>query len=313
VGLTVHLHRVYGLTVEAPFPLPGVPVIADPRRADEVDVTITWTSTSAAALRCPNVTHPAEHPTAPEIGTTAAGDTCLAWAGELMFRFSADLRHIHAHSAPAMLEYIPTVTVGLVLGVLLQRKGVLCLHGAALAWHGQAVAVLGPSGAGKSTLSAALVRRGATLLTDDVIALRQTPRGPAVEVGCLGIRLLPDAVEHAGMDGMGLGHVPYIDKRLWDLSGRAAEMAVADPTPLRAIYMLQPAEDAAGPLQVAALTPQQALRPLVPNWYPPNLMKLMQAPDLGRLAALARTVPMHAVTYARSWDNLSALAALLTP
>jgi hypothetical protein len=313
VGLSVHLQRVYGLTIESAFPLPGVPVIADPRLAGEVDVTITWTSTPAAALRCTNMAHPAESPSAPEIGTTAAGDFCLAWAGELMFSLTSDLRHIHAHSGQARVGYIPTVTIGLVLGLLLQRRGVLCLHGSALAWQGQAIALLGPSGAGKSTLSAALVRRGATLLTDDLIALRPTPQGLAVELGARGIRLLPDAVEHAGLDATGLGHVPHNDKRLWDLSDRAAEGAETGPTLLRAVYMLQPAADAVGALQVAALTPQQALRPLVPNWYPPNLMKLMQAPDLGRLAALARTVPMNAVTYAHRWDNLPALAALLTP
>lgn len=309
MGLNVHRQRVYGLAIESPFPLPGVPLQADPCITSEVDLTITCTLADARELRCAHVTHPAQSDSAPEVGTTAAGEFCLAWAGELMFRFTADLRHLHVQSRLERPDYIPTIVIGLVLGLLLQRRGVLCLHGSAVAWRGRAIAVLGPSGAGKSTLSAALVRRGATLLTDDVIALRPTPQGTAVEPGPRGLRLLPDSVEHAGLSDAGLGEVPHNDKRLWDLSGRAADGALL----LGAVYLLQPAADPGTAMRVSALTPQQALRPLVSNWYPPNLMKLMQSADLGRLAELARTLPMHAVDYAHDWGRLQALAALLAP
>jgi hypothetical protein len=82
---------------------------------------------------------------------------------------------------------------------------------------------------------------------------------------------------------------------------------------LGAVYLLQPAADPGTAMRVTALTPRQALRPLVSNWYPPNLMKLMQSTDLGRLAELARTLPMHAVDYAHDWGRLQDLAALLAP
>jgi len=309
--MNVHRQRVYGLVIESPFPLPGVPLEADAGIAREVDLAITCTRADTGDLRCAHVTHPAPSSAAPEVGTTAAGEFCLAWAGELMFRFAADLRHLHVQSRMERPQYIPTIVIGLVLGLLLQRRGVLCLHGSAVAWRGRAIAVLGPSGAGKSTLSAALVRRGATLLTDDVIALRPTPQGPAVELGPRGIRLLPDAIEHAGLGDAGLAAVPHNDKLLWDLSGGATDEDGA--LLLGAVHLLRPAADPGTATRVSALTPQQALRPLVSNWYPPNLMKLMQPADLGRLAELARTLPMNAVDYAHDWGRLEALAALLTP
>lgn len=50
-------------------------------------------------------------------------------------------------------------------------NGRVVLHGSAVVIDGVAVATIGPSGAGKSTTAAALVRQGAALLADDVVAI----------------------------------------------------------------------------------------------------------------------------------------------
>lgn len=55
--------------------------------------------------------------------------------------------------------------------LLRHLEGKLALHGAAVCHRGRAVILLGRSGQGKSTLAASLCRHGATLLSDDAIAL----------------------------------------------------------------------------------------------------------------------------------------------
>ena len=57
----------------------------------------------------------------------------------------------------------------LILHQLLNSRVVL--HGSAVVIDGVAVAIIGPSGAGKSTTAAALLRRGAGLLSDDVVVI----------------------------------------------------------------------------------------------------------------------------------------------
>jgi hypothetical protein len=50
-------------------------------------------------------------------------------------------------------------------------RGFEALHASGVALRGKAALFSGPSGAGKSSLAAALLRRGATLLSDDTVAL----------------------------------------------------------------------------------------------------------------------------------------------
>ncbi len=57
------------------------------------------------------------------------------------------------------------------LAATLQGLEVLHASGVALAGRGRATLLTGPSGAGKSSLAAALLRRGAALLSDDTVAL----------------------------------------------------------------------------------------------------------------------------------------------
>jgi serine kinase of HPr protein (carbohydrate metabolism regulator) len=75
------------------------------------------------------------------------------------------------------------------------------LHATAVAINGRAVLIMGPSGAGKSDLALRLIDRGAMLVSDDYIMVRQSAglvlaEPPAaiaglIEVRCLGIVSMP--------------------------------------------------------------------------------------------------------------------------
>jgi HPr kinase/phosphorylase len=58
------------------------------------------------------------------------------------------------------------------------------VHASAVAWHGRGVLLRGPAGAGKSSLALALLRAGAVLVADDLVAVaaeggRLVARAPA--------------------------------------------------------------------------------------------------------------------------------------
>ncbi|CAI6036474.1 aldolase [Cohnella sp. JJ-181] len=61
--------------------------------------------------------------------------------------------------------------LGSCMGAALMQRGILPLHGSAVAIDGQAYGIVGDSGAGKSTLAAAFLQAGFPLVSDDVIAL----------------------------------------------------------------------------------------------------------------------------------------------
>ncbi|BCG57410.1 hypothetical protein [Paenibacillus sp. URB8-2] len=67
--------------------------------------------------------------------------------------------------------------LGTCIGVLLFQRGLLPVHGGALALEGKHIIVTGHSGAGKSTLTAALTKRGCAFLADDIAALQEDERG----------------------------------------------------------------------------------------------------------------------------------------
>ncbi|MBD8071108.1 aldolase [Bacillus sp. PS06] len=68
-------------------------------------------------------------------------------------------------------DIIRLYILGSCFGTLLLQRGILPLHGSAIAVDGKAYAIVGESGAGKSTLASAFMEKGYQLLSDDVIAL----------------------------------------------------------------------------------------------------------------------------------------------
>ena len=61
---------------------------------------------------------------------------------------------------------------GYCMAIILLQRGILPLHGSAVAVDGKAYAIIGRSGAGKSTLAKALMEQGFSFLCDDIIPVR---------------------------------------------------------------------------------------------------------------------------------------------
>jgi hypothetical protein len=126
--------------------------------------------------------------------------------------------------------------LGSALGALLQQRGVLTLHGSAIAVDGGCIGFLGHSGVGKSTLAAALCRQGYRLVTDDIMAVSLTRDARLlVHPGYPQMKLWADMLRVFGEAPTPLRRIqPALDKHVWPAAG-AFETT---PLPLRHLYVL---------------------------------------------------------------------------
>lgn len=304
--MTLHLCQLYGLTIASPFPLPGARPLAT---AATPDVTIAWEPETAWRNVADSRQIPPHDPNAPHLGNTADGGLSIAWRRELQLVLAESHDRITVVCTRAKLEFAPTVLVGIGLGLLLHRRGIVCLHGSVIALNGRTFALLGDSGTGKSTAAAALVAHGGTLISDDIAALRPDGDGFAVAWGCANVRLGPVASARiVGTDQ--LATVPWLDKLMWDVSGNDSG-ADRPPPRLDALYLLGPAADADGVTVGAPIPLARALPRLVESWYPQHFTPLLTQPRLDALRTIAERVPMFDLSYPRRWDILPQLIAAL--
>ena len=94
------------------------------------------------------------------------------------------------------LEVIENFLLGPILSLVLQRQSLLVLHGSAVLKGRRVAGFVGMSGQGKSTLAAALVSRGYTLVSDDLLVVEQDAGGRhTIRAGPGYVRLYPGWVQ----------------------------------------------------------------------------------------------------------------------
>ncbi|MBL8481879.1 MAG: hypothetical protein JNJ60_06785 [Rhodocyclaceae bacterium] len=307
----VHRHEIYGLFVESPVRLPGVPSMpAFPRPAD---LRLTWEPESAWNPVAWRVTRPAHGASIPDIGVTDDGWTGMVWQGGMYCLICPQQARVRIICSRANLDSLPTLFVGLVLGYILCLRGRICLHAAVLAHGGQASALLASGGVGKSTLATAMIARGAQLWSDDVAVLAGAPDAPAVERGSLGLRVTAETAAKLLGPEVEFVRMPHLDKYVWDLSAMVdAETDGAAALPLRALYVLTPEPDWRGAPELGPPLPSlDALLQLTAAWYPPGYLSLLGANLFDALKSLALQRPVRRVRYGRNWEQLPDLAAAL--
>ena len=89
---------------------------------------------------------------------------------------------------------------GLALAAVLQQNNLLVLHGSSVEINGSALIILGEKGFGKSTLTAALLRRGHRLISDDLVAISVDFPKIKLLPGIPILKLWPDTIREVGFD-----------------------------------------------------------------------------------------------------------------
>ena len=264
------LYSMYGLTIRSDFGLSGW----FPGDGGKPDVEIR-----SAKLDGPDARG------APHGSRWAAIDGAIALGVEGVGRYRASRgRLIEVDPEPAAkAEDLDLYISGAMMGAILHQRGLFPLHASSVVLGERAVAFSGVSGAGKSTLVAALVERGATLVTDDscVLDLSQGradvwpgPRRMKLDDHSLTLLNQPSTSLTPAGSNTGKFQVPV---------GEAGQRS--KPVPLGTVYLLT--EGASGP-RAEPMTTMDALTALVDQAH---FLAFARELDLGqqvfRLAATA--------------------------
>lgn len=289
-----YAYRIGGFTLAAGMPLPDLaPLVAG---ADPADISIVR---GAVPLALPDPTVDG-----PVLQADAAGRWLYRIPDGPRFLIEAGGRVTFDSPLPDDAPDHPTFLLGPVLGLLAHRLGRLPLHAATLAINGRGVAIAGASGAGKSTLAAALLRRGAVLVADDISILDPGAAPARVAPGAGRLKLWRETLTALDLPALRrIRHAP-VEKFLHPAP------VVADAVPLAAIYHVQVDRQTTISAQIAPLRGFNALGALRDNVY-----RWHAAQRLGFAAriftaagAIAGQVPQFTLIRADGFSRLEALA-----
>lgn len=197
-----------------------------------------------------------------------------------------------------------TDVLGRVMAVAAHRSGILTLHASAVAIDDRIVGFMAPKFYGKSTLACALADAGASLVTDDALALRGgdgVVGGPGVPA----VRLRQESAMH-------LRRVPATlpdESGEWRHTERMSEqMVVSDWMPVDALYVLSPVSPE---WRLVERTPIPAIPAAMTMVRHAKLGALLAGPlaveYLERATSIVTSVPVFELRYPRDLSLLDDL------
>ncbi|WP_058301183.1 phosphoenolpyruvate carboxykinase (ATP) [Gorillibacterium timonense] len=209
----------------------------------------------------------------------------------------------------ADMDKIRLYILGTCMGAVLMQRGVLPLHGSAVAVRGKVYAIVGESGMGKSTLASALMDRGLPLVSDDVIAIRFNEAGiPLVTPSYPQQKLWQESLDAFGMEASGLK--PLFERET-KFAVPVSDRFVREELPLGGVFELVKKADAS-----PGLTPIEGLdrmRLLYEHTYRNLFLRRMGKLDwhFQVTARLAGLVPISRITRPDEGFTAHELAELL--
>lgn len=264
---------------------------------------------------------PPPHPMAPLGSRTLGPERYRLWQGEVGFR----LEYSHAGtfeireggrnvvwypSPEADPELARAIVLGPVLALALEIAGELCLHGSAVTAGAGAIAFLGGKYHGKSTLATALTAAGATLVSDDIVAIR--PGAGSMRPGVASVRLWEDSAAALRVSDLCERVTPGIKTTA---SGFGESIPATTRLPVHALYLLSPEPADADPRpcwRTPLRGPAAAVGLAHQTKLPADLVGRGRAGlQLGLAAAVAARVPVMRLHVVRDLSRLDATVAQL--
>jgi hypothetical protein len=200
-----------------------------------------------------------------------AGGYWLSFDDFGRYAVSLDGRDAACEAEAVSVERSERFLFAQVLPLAAVLQGLDVVHASAVAWDGGVVAFVGPSGAGKTTLATRLVARGATLITDDALALEKTgdrvvahPGPPFVAIAAEDAALAQGALDWMGPQ-QGASDKPHFVAPVCDRALSLSAVCYLEP---RGKFRLTAAADQAVPLLLGyaaapyVLTPERLLQHL---------------------------------------------------
>ncbi|MGB0109939.1 MAG: hypothetical protein WBP52_15695 [Terriglobales bacterium] len=192
-----------------------------------------------------------------------------------------------------------------VIPLLLSQQGRLVLHGSAVLTPHGAVAFLGETGRGKSTLASSFSEKGAPVLTDDCLLVKEADGQLLAVPSYQGLRLWPEAVDALfGQETPLVEVAHYTEKKRVD--GNVGLSFCTEPAALRRIYFLAPADESEGKsVSIVPLSPRDACMELVKFTYLIDItdrQRLRQ--EFERLSRLAALPLFYRLSFPRDFSLL---------
>ena len=190
-------------------------------------------------------------------------------------------------------EDIRIFLLGSVLGALLHLRHVLALHASSIQTTQGAVLFVGPSGNGKSTLLAAFLRRGYSMLADDVTGITTNGTGGPMAIPAFPrLRLWADSAAELQYSTTGL-------PRVWgsrDKYVMQAPQFFSEPLPIHVIYSLNVADSPT--IEIEPIDGITRFQTLAANTYRAYFLDGLglQQPHFHNVTVLAKTVPVRQIT-----------------
>lgn len=294
---------VYGLRLRANMALPGLSFRHD---SDEFDVQIRlkdWPTFPTHLPESSEVLYASSQGDTPDEPSLRVG---VLGSGEYIgFFYSDGVRFAVERQGHEVwgdwpenytLEDACTYLLGPVIGFVLRRRGVTCLHASAVAFGEHAIALAGFPGSGKSTTAAAFAQRGYSVIADDVVALVEDGENFLVTPGYPRVNLWPDSVRALFGSEEALPRITATwDKRYLALGENAFGFAT-NPLPLAAIYLLDERETGLAAPVVEEVVGSDALAGLVANTYVNYLLdRDMRSQEFDLLSRVVTGVPIRRV------------------
>lgn len=285
----MYCYRAYGVNVGSNLDLPDLlPTEANP------DVTIRLVDD-----------------TVPGIAETSQGHAHLDLketvffdprAGRFTFHQGKEI--IVQPTAERNLELIRLYLVNGMMNILLFQRGVLVLHGSAIAIRNQAVGFIGASGRGKSSIAAALYRRGHRLFSDDVIPVQF--KGDQIEVfpGYPQVKVSEEVATCLGYDAATrIATYPEAG----EASFQANQFFDSSPLPLKQLYILESSDTIA----ISPLSAREALIVMMQNSLPTMWNQPQTAEQFLRVTQLANSISFYRLQRSQTLSDLPALAEIV--
>jgi hypothetical protein len=179
------------------------------------------------------------------------------------------------------------------LPLALGLMGDLVLHASAVVHGEEAMALAGPSGRGKSTLAAHLGARGAQVLTDDCLVLRDTGAGWLAFAFDQGIRLWQDSAR-AALGGAARGAKMAEGSAKVRVQRHPGISFRREPAPLGCIVLPQERRRNLRRAVLTRFTPREGMMALLPQMFFFEVhRKLALRNQFERLSRLAESVPLY--------------------
>jgi hypothetical protein len=297
-------HLLYGLTISANVPLPGILVQSAESHPPPADVSVRLRENpDFLSPGC----DPPQHPLYISPNCDVGGEPSLRvgmidnggyWG--LFYRDGA--RFAVSHEGNEIwaewpqnykLEDACTYLVGPVIALVLRLRGFTCIHASSIALGGWAVALVGGPGAGKSTTAAAFGRLGYPVVSDDVVVLSSRENRFLVQPGYPRLNLWPDSVRALFGSTCVLPNIATSWEKKYLALDQNDYRFQPEALPLGPIYILGDRDPELACPTIEELGGSMALTSLVANTYGHYLLDSeMQRNDFDLLGQVVARVPV---------------------